>query len=190
MVDALEVEEEELVLLAQKGDQEAFAALVRWNAAYVFNLAFRLTKNRQEAEDLSQEAFVRVWKALPNFRAESRFRTWLYRIVSNLCYDRMPEIRRELSSIEIEKVIDLHSSPERRPESMLLSREEQADLHEAIDNLPQSYRLLITLRHLQEMSYDEISEATGQPLGTVKAGIHRARKMLKERITNYEIQPG
>jgi RNA polymerase sigma-70 factor (ECF subfamily) len=190
MFEVPEVDEDELVLLAKTGDQEAFAALVRQNAEYVFNLAYRLTKNREEAEDLSQEAFVRVWKALPNFRSEAQFRTWMYRIVTNLCYDRLPKLRRELALIEIDQVIEISSAPDRKPEARLLSREMQAELYEVIDNLPQSYRLLITLRHLQGMSYDEIAEATGQPLGTVKAGIHRARKMLKERIVFYEIQPG
>lgn len=190
MFETQEVDEEALVLQAQQGDQEAFAQLVRQYADYVFNLAYRLMKNREEAEDLSQEAFVRVWKALPNYRMEARFSTWLYRIVSNLCYDRLPKLRVELASIEIEEVIFLPSSPERRPEQKLMTREMQAELHQVIDSLPQSYRLLITLRHLQGMSYDEIAEATGQPLGTVKAGIHRGRKILRERIEVYEIQPG
>ncbi|HKJ27713.1 MAG TPA: sigma-70 family RNA polymerase sigma factor, partial [Anaerolineales bacterium] len=121
MNENLEAEEKALVLQAQNGDQEAFGALVRRNADYVFNLAFRLMKNREEAEDLSQEAFVRVWKALPNFRAEAKFRTWLYRIVTNLCYDRLPKLRHEFASIEIDQVVEMASSPDRRPEQKLLS---------------------------------------------------------------------
>ena len=186
----MEVDERTLVLQAQQGNQEAFAQLVRQHADYVFNLAFRLMKNREEAEDLSQEAFVRVWKALPNYRMEARFSTWLYRIVSNLCYDRLPKLRVELAAIDIDEVIEMQRAPERRTEERMMSREMQADLHRVIDSLPQSYRLLIALRHLQGFSYEEIAEVTGQPLGTVKAGIHRGRKILKERIQAYEIQPG
>ncbi|MBI9046641.1 MAG: sigma-70 family RNA polymerase sigma factor [Anaerolineaceae bacterium] len=190
MTDQQEMDEKEFVLLAKQGDHNAFESLVYLNANYVFNLAFRLTNNHQEAEDLSQEAFIRMWKALPNFRADSRFRTWLYRIVTNLCYDRLPKLRQELASIEFDDVIDLHIPTEGHPEKSLLSQEIQTELHKVIDHLPQSYRLLITLRHLQALSYNEISEVTGQPLGTVKAGISRARKLLRERMTQYESQSG
>ena len=183
--------EADMILRAKQGSSEAFELLVQENASFVFNLALRLTQNPQEAEDLSQEVFVRVWKALPNFRLEARFSTWLYRIVANLCYDRLPKLRRELNAIEINTVINMQNDDQtRQPEHKLLSSEQSAELHDAIDHLPQSYRLLITLRHLQGMSYDDIAEVTGQPLGTVKSGIYRARNMLKERILAYESQPG
>lgn len=181
--------EKALVLQAKQGSQSAFKELVEQNANYVFNLALRLVKNQQEAEDLSQEAFVRIWKALPKYRVESQFRTWLYRIVVNLCYDRLPNLHQELSSIEVDKVVGLNSGSEYQPETALLNHEMKTELHKVIDNMPQGYRLLITLRHLQGLSYKEISEITGQPIGTLKSGIHRARKILRERIVLYEIQP-
>lgn len=179
-------EEAALVRRAQHGDHSAFEEIVRRHARFVYNLALRLTHNPQEAEDLSQEAFVRVWKALPNFRIEARFRTWLYRIVTNLCYDRLPKLQQELAAIDVEYINETELPHQTHPERTLLNKEEQTRLHTAIDNLPPHYQLLITLRHLQEMSYAEIAEATEQPIGTVKAGIYRARKILRERLEDHE----
>ncbi|MCB2178736.1 sigma-70 family RNA polymerase sigma factor [bacterium] len=179
-------EETALVRRAQHGDQSAFEEIVRRNARYVYNLALRLTQNPQEADDLSQEAFVRVWKALPNFRTEARFRTWLYRIVTNLCYDRLPKLRKELAALDNDLLDQAPLPRQNQPEHALLTKEEQMRLYTTIENLPQHYRLLITLRHLQELSYTEIAEATGQPLGTVKAGIYRARQFLRERLEEHE----
>ena len=159
--------------------------LVDTHAQFVYNLALRLVRNPQEAEDLSQEAFVRAWQAMPRFRADARFRTWLYRIVTNLCYDKLPRLRRELSLLDPDDTLDLPSG-NKSPEGQLLTKEMEKALHSKIDELPESYRLLITLRHLQEMTYAEIAEVTGQPLGTVKTGIFRARRLLREEIEKYE----
>ena len=179
------VNERQLIRRAQKGDPAAFEKLVSENAQYVYNLALRILGNPQDAEDLAQEAFVRVWRNIKQFRAEARFRTWLYRIVTNLCYDRLPRLRRELSLLEPDDELEI---PEERyrPEDELLTVELQTQVHAAIDKLPPAYKLLITLRHLQELSYAEIATVTGQPLGTVKTGIHRARNQLREVIRAYE----
>lgn len=179
------MDEKGLVQRAKQGDEHAFEKLITLNAQYVFNLAIRLLNDPREAEDLSQEAFVRAWKALPHYRAESRFRTWLYRIVTNLCFDRLPKLKRDLSELEVDETLvvqDDFINPERN----LLTKELEAELHIAIEELPDSYKLLITLRHLQEMSYREIAEVTMQPLGTVKTGIFRARQLLRQKIEQHE----
>ena len=88
-----------LIQCAQKGDQDAFAELVTEHQRYVFNLALRVVKDENEALDLAQETFVRAWTALPNFKGQSQFRTWLYRIVTNLCYNRLPNLRRSLNDL-------------------------------------------------------------------------------------------
>lgn len=88
--------ENTLIQRAQKGDHDAFAALVEEHQRYVYNLALRVIKDENEALDLTQETFVRAWTALPNFKGQSQFRTWLYRIVTNLCYNRLPNLRRSL----------------------------------------------------------------------------------------------
>lgn len=178
-------DEQALVKQAQQGDTAAFAALVTMHATLVYNLAFRTLNNAQEAEDVAQEAFVRAWQGLPRFRANSRFSTWLYRIVTNLCYNRLPRLKIELMALDTETAVTL---PDTHPniEAKLLSAEMKTTLHNAIDNLPESYRLLITLRHLQEMSYAEIATVTELPLGTVKTGIFRARRLLRERLEEME----
>src|SRR5258705_11958035 len=88
-----------LIQKAQKGDHDAFAALVDEHQLYVYNLALRVVKDENEALDLTQETFVRAWTALPNFKGQSQFRTWLYRIVTNLCYNRLPNLRRSLNDL-------------------------------------------------------------------------------------------
>lgn len=178
------MQEKDLILQAKNGDVGAFEELVMQNAQYVYNLALRVTKDPHEAEDISQEVFIRVWKAIKNFRMESSFRTWLYRIVANQCYDRLPKLKQDLAALDPDEDIDLFAEDD-LPEATLMSGELRQHLHAAIDQLPEGYRLLITLRHLQEMSYAEIAEVTGQPLGTVKTGIHRARRQLYDKIKAY-----
>ncbi len=160
--------------------------LVNTHAQYVFNLALRVLRDPQEAEDVAQESFLRAWQGLPGFRGEARFSTWLYRIVTNLCYNRLPALKQQLHALDTDDTA-LHLTDSRpHAEGIVLQRELQARLHEAIAGLPDSYRLLITLRHLQGMKYHEIAEVTGMPLGTVKTGIFRARRQLRAVLERYE----
>lgn len=174
-----------LVRQAQTGDTDAFEALVNRHAQLVYNLALRTLNNPQEAEDIAQETFVRVWKGLPQFRAESRFSTWLYRITTNLCYNRLPRLKDELAALHPDESLMLADG--RLPiETGLLTAELCDHIFSAIDDLPDSYRLLIALRHLQGMSYAEIARVTDMPLGTVKTGIFRARRLLRQALQTYE----
>jgi RNA polymerase sigma-70 factor, ECF subfamily len=178
--------EDQIIERAQQGDQAAFEELVEYYAHYVYNLAIRLLHDPYEAENLAQEAFLRVWRGLPGFRRQARFSTWLYQIVTHLCYNRLPGLWRELAALDVEEKVYL--IPDQRPavDAELLTKEMQTALHRSIDELPESYRLLITLRYLQEMSYEEIAQVTGLPLGTVKTGIHRARRNLREALERYQ----
>lgn len=154
-------------------------------AQLVYNLALRTLNDPHEAEDVAQETFMRTWQSLPRFQSKSRFSTWLYRIVANLCYDRLPRLKAEMAALEPDPEIELPD--EHQPVEMrLLTAERNAHLHNAIDALPDSYRLLITLRHLQEMAYAEIADVTGMPLGSVKTGIFRARRSLRDALEFYE----
>jgi RNA polymerase sigma-70 factor (ECF subfamily) len=182
-------EERQLIRRAQQGETAAFEALVQQHALFVYNLALRTLNDPQEAEDIAQEAFVRAWQALPQFQIRAQFHTWLYRIVTNLCYNRLPRLKRELAALDpAEEVVLLDGR--QGVERELLTAELGQQLFTAIDNLPQSYRLLITLRHLQELSYQEIAEVTEMPLGTVKTGIFRARQMLQERLGEWGVGSG
>jgi RNA polymerase sigma-70 factor, ECF subfamily len=177
-------DERELIAHAQKGDTVAFAALVDLHAQFVYNLALRLLRDPLEAEDIAQEAFIRCWRSLPRFRGEARFSTWLYRIVTNLCLNRRPQMQRELTALTTVDAAELAAS-NATAERALLSRELRATLLAAIDDLPAHYQLLISLRHLQGMSYAEIAAVTELPLGTVKTGIFRARGRLRRALAAY-----
>ena len=180
--------EQHLIQRAQKGDHEAFAALVTEHQRYVYNLALRVLKNEEEALDLAQETFVRAWTALPNFRGQSQFRTWLYRIVTNLCYNRLPNLRRSLNELGDDVIAEI---PETgiafdNPAHGLESREIRSHLHQAIDRLDENYRLLISLRYQNELSYEEIATTLNLPLGTVKTGLFRAKEQLRRALETYQ----
>jgi RNA polymerase sigma-70 factor (ECF subfamily) len=180
--------EQHLIQRAQKGDQEAFSALVTEHQRYVYNLALRVLKNEEEALDLTQETFVRAWTALPNFRGQSQFRTWLYRIVTNLCYNRLPNLRRSLNELGHDVIAELPDTEIHfdNPAHALESRELRSYLHQAIDHLDENYRLLISLRYQNELSYEEIAAMLNLPLGTVKTGLFRAKEQLRRALETYQ----
>lgn len=180
--------ESTLIQRAQKGDHDAFAALVTEHQRYVYNLALRVLKDENEALDLAQETFIRAWTALPNFRGQARFRTWLYRIITNLCYNRLPGLRRSLNELGDDVVAELPDTDARyaNPARRLESKELREYLGRAVENLDEHYRLLITLRYRDELSYDEIASTLNLPLGTVKTGLFRAKERLRRAYEAYE----
>ncbi|HET6597940.1 MAG TPA: sigma-70 family RNA polymerase sigma factor [Anaerolineales bacterium] len=180
--------EQHLIQRAQKGDPEAFAVLVAEHQRYVYNLAQRILQNEEEALDLAQETFVRAWTALPNFRGQSLFRTWLYRIVTNLCYNRLPHLRQSLTELGDDVIAEL-PEPDTAfgdPVYGTESRELRSYLHQAIDHLDENYRLLIALRYQNELSYEEIATMLNLPLGTVKTGLFRAKQQLRRALETYQ----
>ena len=186
----MEANETDLIRQAQAGDREAFGQLVERHQHYVYNLALRVVGDEREAEDLAQEAFVRAWLALANFRRESRFSTWLFRIVTNLCYNRLPRLRRELLELGEDCLADLpgEAAHSHDPAAGVEAVELHSHLHRQIDELPESYRMLIVLRYQQELSYEEIARVTSLPLGTVKTGLFRARERLRQALQAYQLQ--
>lgn len=182
----MQPDESQLILRAKHGDTQAFGELVLLYQVFVYNLALRALGDPNEAQDAAQEAFFRAWQAIPGFRGESRFRTWLYRIVINLCYNRHPGLRRETAQIPLEMDEDLHSTGEPGPERMAEAAERKALLQLAIDQLPISYRLLVLLRYQQDMAYEEIAAVMNLPLGTVKTGLFRAKARLRDALLNRD----
>ena len=178
--------EAELVRRAQAGDADAFAALLAEHQSFVYNLALRVLHDPHEAEDAAQEAFIRAWLALANFRGQAQLRTWLYRIVTNLCCSRLPRLRRELAAIGEEAAADLPDESSADPVSGQEASERRAFLHQQIDALPESYRLLVMLRYQQELSYEEIASVVSLPLGTVKTGLFRAKAQLRRALLEFE----
>lgn len=179
--------EAELVRQAQHGDADAYAALVVLHERFVYNLALRSLGNPDDAADAAQDAFVRAWTGLPKFRGESQFRTWLYRIVINLCINRSPRLRRELDALTQDEFPELPA-----PETVS-AKVEQRELHELVhqevERLPERYRLLVSLRYQHDLAYDEIASLLDLPLGTVKTGLFRAKERLRESLSAYEENP-
>jgi RNA polymerase sigma-70 factor (ECF subfamily) len=189
-------DERRLVDRARAGDPQAFGELVFAHQAFVYNLALRALADAEEAQDVAQEAFLRAWRGLPSFRGAAGFRTWLYRIVMNLCYNRAPQLKQALAALSLDaddnnahpfdgRPAGIRPMDERlasgnpSPESELEAGELRALLRQRIDELAPTYRLLTLLRYHQGLSYEEIAEATGMPLGTVKTGLFRAHARLR-----------
>ena len=179
-------QEEELRLIrrVQAGETEAFEDLVRAHEKTVYNLALRMTGDAQDAEDMAQEAFLKAYRSLGDFRGESKFSVWLYRIVSNVCLDflrrrsRRPSVSLTAEDEEGEEqqwdVPDERLSPERLLEQKLTREAVQAGLRE----LPEEQREILLLREIRGLSYEEIGEILSLEPGTVKSRIFRARKRL------------
>ena len=187
----MEADETELIRKARHGDTEAFAGLVALHERFVYNLAVRTLGNADDAADTAQEAFVRAWLALPAFREQAQFRTWLYRIVLNLCLNRFPRLRRDLKELTQDEMVDLPEPAWAGPDPLasLEQREQHAYLHRQIDSLPDHYRLLVSLRYQDDLSYDEIAALLGLPVGTVKTGLFRAKARLREALSVFVEEP-
>jgi len=178
----------QLVRRVQKGDKGAFDLLVRKYQHKIVALVERYVRDPVEAQDVAQEAFIKAYRALPNFRGESAFYTWLYRIAINtaknflVAQDRRPPDA-DVDAAEAEQfggVVQLHEQA--TPERMLLSGEVGRAIVEAMEALPEDLRTAITLRELDGMSYEEIAEAMACPVGTVRSRIFRAREAIDNRL--------
>lgn len=168
------LEDEELVILSQKGDKQAFGELIERYKGMIFTMINRILGNPSEAEDVAQDVFIRAYKAIPRFRKEAKFSTWLYRICHNLCIT-LVEKRRKQTDFSYRMESDQNSV-----ELAYERKEIQEKVRGLISKLPPVYGSAITLRHIQGLSYKEISEILGKPLGTTKSTISRAREQLKK----------
>ncbi|MNJ54322.1 ECF RNA polymerase sigma factor SigW [compost metagenome] len=182
-----------LVKLARKGDQVAFAELVDLYKDRLFHLAYRMLSNRHEAEDIVQETFLRVYKNWHRYDEKQKFSTWIYRIATNLCIDRLRKrkpsyyLDAEMNDQDGLDGYTLIPGDERTPESEYLLSETQQIIHKAIEGLPAKYKSVIVLRYLQEMSLQEIGEVLDMPVTTVKTRVHRGREFLRKKLEHKMI---
>ena len=168
------------VARARAGDQQAFAEIVRATQTQVYNLAFQILRNPQEAEDLAQQAYLRAWRALPGFRGEAKFTTWLYRITTNVCLNRRRQLGR---TVDLDDTgLAMLPDPRPQPEATALERLERAALWQAVAQLPDKYRTVLTLFYQAQLSYEDVATALALPLGTVKAQLNRARHALARLV--------
>lgn len=177
----------QLVSASKNGDQDAFSLLVQRYQRRVFNLVFRMLQNYEEANEVTQEAFLAAWQGLPSFRGEARFSTWLYRIAYNCALKQLETRKRDKAlhtALQAEQALELEGDD---PKSTLLEAlDNQKMIQEQLSQLPPKYRIVLILRHLQDMTYEEIAEVLTMPVGTIKTHLFRARNLLKERLQAFD----
>lgn len=184
--------ERELLVRLRRGDAAAFEALVRQHQDRMYDFCFRMLGDREEAVDLLQEIFVSVHQNVRKFREDSKLSTWLFRIGKNHCLNRLKYLHRrgrgrseEFGDVPEAALADAVGS-QPRPDEALAAKRERQRVQEAISRLDADQRLLVALRDIEELSYEEIVDITDLPLGTVKSRLHRAREKLAEMMGGLE----
>ena len=180
--------DQQLVARVQKGDKRAFDLLVLKYQHKIFAVISRFIRDHSEVQDVAQDAFIKAYRALPNFRGESAFYTWMYRIAINTAKNYLVARNRRPPSSDLEvEDAEFYSGSEamhemNTPESNLMRDELQAVIDAAFSELPDDLRMAVTLREMEGMSYEEIAEAMNCPIGTVRSRIFRARESIDKKI--------
>jgi len=167
----------------RRGDPRAFEELVIAYQHRVFGVALRMLRNRGEAEEIAQEVFLRVHRAVEDFRGEAKLSTWLYAITSRLCLNRLASGERRMAREGEESLERLRADAD--PAAHAERGELEAALQRAITELPEERRVVVVLRDFEGLSYEEIAAALDLPLGTVRSRLHRARTDLKEKLERF-----
>lgn len=173
-------DDQELAVAAAHGELEAFGELVRRHQDFVYGAVLRVVRNTALAEDISQDCFLRAYRALPNFRGESKVRSWLYRIAHNLALNAVTRSR-EYPTETMPDVSSVLGSPEKSAEMSEL----REAMVEAIQELPQDLQEPLVLREVEHLSYDEIATKLDLPLNTVRTRIFRARRALQTQMEHW-----
>lgn len=192
-LDHDEKSEERFIERLLAHDERAFNELVQAYEQRVFRLVLRMLGRRDEAEDMAQEVFVQVFKAIGTFRGDSKLGTWIYRIAVNLCKNRIKYLSRRHSSDEdeLEPVAERTALDEKkssavgetsRPDQVVEGYQIEKIVQECMSSIEPDFREVLVLRDVEDLSYEELCEVTGLPDGTVKSRLHRARAMLKAAV--------
>jgi RNA polymerase sigma-70 factor, ECF subfamily len=185
----------QLVRRLRERDEQAFRELMVEHRDKVYNLTLRMLGNRAEAEDVSQEVFIQVFKTIDTFREESKLSTWLYRVAVNLCKNRIKYLarRQDRNKDQLDESTEAAASsaaavpggPPPRPDRAVEGAQIEKVLQEAIATLDEDHRVLVVLRDVEDLSIEEICAITGLPDGTVKSRLHRARLALRKKVTRH-----
>jgi RNA polymerase sigma-70 factor (ECF subfamily) len=195
----MSLRERRLIRRLKQRDEQAFREMMETYQQQVYNIVFRMLGNHEEAQDLAQEVFVTVFKAIDSFRGDSKLSTWLYRIAANHCKNRYKYLaRRRFHAAEpLDEQADRASAGRQggvalplqeqisEPDKLLEGKRLEAALQQAMEALESEHRLLIVLRDIQGLSYQEITTITQLAEGTVKSRLHRARMALKDRLKEH-----
>ena len=183
--DEVRREESEVVARAARGDRTAFEELVRRHQDEVFTLAVRLTGDRELGADVAQEAFVRAWRAVPRFRGDAKFSTWMYRITANVASThRSRAARQRTESLDDLTVEPRADTPD--PESMAESADLRERLEAALETLPPAQRRVVVLKDIYGWTHREIAEQTGISVAAAKVRLHRGRARLRDELWGEE----
>jgi RNA polymerase sigma-70 factor (ECF subfamily) len=184
--DTSQADDNELAKRVCMGETQLFRLLIERHQQHIFNLCYRMLRQFEEADDATQDTFLKAYRSLKQFRGDARLKTWLCQIARNECLNRlrhenMASLDQQLTTDYSFQIAD--STPS--PLELIEQQETQSIVHEAINKLPHSYRLVITLFHLNGLSYEEISQVMEIPMGTVKTHIFRARELLKSKLQAF-----
>ena len=182
----MNVNDEILIEQINNGDLGAFDQLVARYETRVYTIAYRYSGNYNDANDLAQEAFIRVYRSIHSFRGESSFLTWLYRVVTNVCKDELRRRAKE-KTVSFDEIVENGSSPvvegKSQPlEEAVLRNEWREEVQQILNSLTPEHRTIVIMRDIQGYSYEEIAYFLSCSLGTVKSRLSRARNVLKERL--------
>ncbi len=184
-------DDKDLVARAKKGDKAAFEGLVKMYSKYVYTTSFFILRDPHEAEDASQEVFVKVYLSIKGFRGLSSFKTWIRKLTVNTCIDKL-RLRSKLNDrkVSLDRITEeyevVFTKFSQSLEKSFFRQEAVKEVLKIVVNMEENYRLPLILRDLQDYSYREIADLTGKPIGTVKTNIHRARKIIKEKLKTYK----
>jgi RNA polymerase sigma factor (sigma-70 family) len=180
-------DEEVLVRRIVQGDVRAYQTLVERYQRLVLHMVGRIVRQQEDVEDVCQDIFIKVYKHLPEYQFSSKLSTWIATIAYRTAINHIKKLKREpVSGFSEELGEESPDSGLANPEEMLMHQDWKTFLHAQIDKLPVHYRTILTLYHLEELSYEEIGQATSLPEGTVKNYLFRARKLLKEALLRYK----
>jgi len=177
----LEVSDYELVKRCLAGSQESFEELVTRYKKLVYSVVYNMINDKEEANDVSQEVFLRIYKSLARYNPEYKFSTWAVKIATNLCLDILR--KKKLDSMPIEEV-ETYLGDVDTPEESYLKKERMESVRKAVSQLPDKYKIPIILFHQNGLSYEEITRVLGEPMTIVKNRLYRARLMLKEKLSS------
>ena len=178
----------EVIEACQRGDYDAFATLFETHQDRVYSIALRFSGDRTTALDIAQEAFLKLFSKIKEFRGDSSFDSWLYRLVLNTCIDQHRRRRRWLPFLD--DFIDVFRSPAPSALQDVLCGETRDHVQRAVAKLPADLRAVVILRYTEGLPYDAIAEITGCPEGTVASRLNRAHKLLERRLAKFRSGPG
>lgn len=183
-----------LVKKAQAGDTEAFEALVKKHHGAVYRLALTMTKNAGDAEEVTQETFLKVYNKLDSFRGDSKFSSWLYRVTANFALMRLRKLRRQPTAVLDDLLLEFQETGEQerpasdwseRADRQLENKELGGKIDGAIQQLPEKYRIILVMRDVEGMSNEDISLALGMSVPAVKSILHRSRLFVRNELSKY-----